>query len=140
MRCRTILNSLKKHLFFVSLILVANNFAFGQIDVAITEAVALPTKENPNHWQVFVGFDKAFDLPPSITDVENPEKNPIKNPKNFYLVEIETGHRIEVIYTYFDSSRFYTPAGGLNGIRFPSSVTVYLDPSIRLDSAATSIE
>jgi hypothetical protein len=105
---------------------------FAQVDVKIDIAEAVPTKENPNHWQIFVGFDTGFDIPTLLRDVEAPSKNPVKDVRNFYLMDIETGQRLSVIYVYFDPTRYYT-AGTFNNSGQPGALTLYVDPSVRLD-------
>jgi len=115
------------------LLFLLNAFSFAQIDVAITEAVALPTADNENHWQILVSFNKGITIPTLLKDFENPQLNLIKNPKNFSLVEVKTGQRIEIIYIFLDTTSFYT-AGTLNNSGLPGELTIYLDPSVRLDS------
>jgi hypothetical protein len=100
--------------------------------VSISQAVALPTEGNPNHWQIFVGFSKGFDIPGNFSEVEDRDKNPIKDPRNIYLLDVNSGQRLNVIYTFFDEARFYTPAGTRNANN-PDAVTIYVDPSVRLN-------
>jgi hypothetical protein len=105
---------------------------FAQIDVSMTQAVALQTTENINKWQIFVKFNKGITIPQHFTDFNNPKINLIKDPKNYSLIEIETGQRIDVIYIFSDSTPFYT-GNNFNNAGLPGAITVFLDPSIRLD-------
>lgn len=107
--------------------------ALAQVDIQISKAVALPTAENANHWQIFVGFSNGFDIPANLKDVENPELNPIKDTRNFYLIDVDTGQRLSIIYVYFDPTQHYTPAGTLANQGRPDAVTIYVDPSVRLE-------
>ena len=105
-----------------------------QNKVSISKAVALPTQDNPNHWQILVGFTKGFDIPGKVSEVEDPRKNPIKDPRNIYLMDINSGQRLNVIYTFFDVKGFYTAAGTFDpDAGHPDAVTIYVDPSVRLD-------
>jgi len=107
---------------------------FAQNKVQISKAVALPTTDNQNHWQILVGFSKGFDIPSKLSEVEDPGKNPIKDPKNIYLLDVNSGQRLNIIYTYFDVTGFYTPGGTLDPkAGHPDAVTIFVDPSLRLD-------
>ncbi len=105
---------------------------FAQIDVSMTQAVALPTTENKNKWQIFVKFNKGINIPQNLRDFNNPKVNLIKDPKNYSLIEIETGQKIDIIYIFSDSSPFYT-GSNFNNAGLPGAITVFLDPSVRLD-------
>ena len=50
-------------LLFVGIAFSINTNVFAQIDVTMKEAVALPTDENTNRWQIFVKFDKGITIP-----------------------------------------------------------------------------
>src|SRR5258705_7003913 len=91
-------------------LLLLSMTCLAQNKVSISKAVALPTKENPNHWQILVGFSAGFDVPVSISQVEDPGKCPIKNPRNFYLFDVDFGQKLSIIYSYLDTGAFYTPA------------------------------
>lgn len=105
-----------------------------QNKVSISKAIALPTRENPNHWQLLIGFNAGFDVPALLSDVEDPKKSAIKNPGNFYLFDVDTGQKLSVIYIFFDTSVFFTGGRFNPNAGHPDSVTVYLDPSVRLDA------
>lgn len=104
-----------------------------QVEIQISKAVAFQTTGNPNHWQIAVGFSDSFDLPANLRDVESPKLNPIKDTRNFYLIDIDTGQRLSIIYIYFDPSPWYLATGTLNpAAGLPDAITIYVDPSIRL--------
>ena len=106
---------------------------FAQNNVTISKAVALPTDENPNHWQIFVGFNAGFDIPSSLSEVEDPRKSLIKDPRNFYLLDVDSGQRLSVIYSYFDTTGFYKGGTLDPNAGHPDALTIYVDPSVRLD-------
>jgi hypothetical protein len=121
-------------LFIVMILILVGLDCRAQNKVSISKAVALPTDENPNHWQIFVGFNKGFDIPRKSKEVEDPKKNPIKNPRNFYLFDVNSGQRMNVIYIDFDAKSFYDGAGDFDPkAGHPDAITVYVDPSVRLD-------
>lgn len=120
--------------FVIMVLLLLSVPSLAQNQVSITRAVALPTTNNPNHWQIFVGFDTGFDIPSTVNEVEDPRKDPIKSPRNFYLFDVDASQRIGIIYIYFDVTPFYTNSGSLNpNAGHPDAVTIYVDPSVRLD-------
>src|SRR5438874_12391250 len=88
-------------------LLLLSASVFSQVQIQISKAVAFQTTGNPNHWQIAVGFSDSFDLPANVRDVENPKQDPIKDPRNFYLIDIDTGQRLGILYVYFDASPFY---------------------------------
>ena len=116
----------------ITLILFSSVVIYAANKVSISQAMALPTKDNPNHWQIFVGFSAGFDIPRSLNDVEDPNKTPIKKPGNFYLFDIDSAQRVSIVYVYFDSGPFYT-AGTFNGSGHPDAITIFVDPAFRLD-------
>jgi hypothetical protein len=118
----------------VVVLLLLSAPSLAQIDVEISQATALPTQKNSNHWQIFVGFNKPYDLPAARSDVENPARTSIKDPGNFHLIDVDTGQRISIIYVYFNADKLYTTAGALNpNATHPGAVTIYVDPSVRLE-------
>lgn len=125
-----------KRLIFGQTFVILTLFAFYCADVMaqdaiISSATALPTTANPNHWQIYVGFDKDIDIPGTLRELET---SPIKNTKNFHILEIETGQRISVLYVALDNATYYDSAGNLiSAAGKPGEITVFLDPSIRLN-------
>ncbi|MDQ1639081.1 MAG: hypothetical protein QOF62_2420 [Pyrinomonadaceae bacterium] len=127
-------NRLVKQLPLAAIVLLLFSVAgFAQNKVSISKAIALPTDENPNHWQLLIGFNAGFDVPVSLSDLEDPKKSPIKNPANFYLLDVGTGQRLGVVYIFFDTNGFYAGRTLNPSAGHPDAVTVYLDPSVRLD-------
>ncbi len=119
-------------LFFVGFLFLMNINIIAQVEVNITDATAFPTVGNTNKWQISVGFDTDIDLPQSLSDIDNLKLNLIKNPKNFSLIEVESGQKIEIIYIFIDTTRYYNAAGQLKNDPH-GVITIFLDPSIRLD-------
>lgn len=105
---------------------------FAQVNVDILDALAVPTKENENKWQIYVEFTKDIALPQSINDIDNFKLNPIKDPKNYSLIDVQSGQKIEIIYIFIDKTRFY-PSGTLNNSNPHSNITIFPDPSVRFD-------
>lgn len=129
---RTSFNAIIKLTAVITLLLVSFVVVQAANKVSISQAMALPTKDNPNHWQIFVGFSAGFDIPDSLDDVEDPSKTSIKKTGNFYLFDVDSAQRVSIVFVYFDAAPFYT-SRKFNGSGHPDAVTLYIDPGFRLD-------
>ena len=93
--------------------------------VALTSAVAQPTRGNINHWQIEVVLGASVDVPNTLAKYDNPSENPARNPANYSLIDVDNGQRINVVFV--NLIPFARAAGSP-----PNAMTLYLDPSVRL--------
>lgn len=95
--------------------------------VIINAAVAQPTLNNSDHWQISVQLGASFDVPTtSISAYEDPSKNPAKNPASYRLIDVDNGQRIDIVH--IDLPPFSSVSAG----NLPFALVLYLDPSVRL--------
>lgn len=119
------------HIVLFTIICLFSSLSLMAQDAAITSLTALPTANNPNHWQLFVGFNKDIDIPNRLRDLET---SPIKKTGNFHLIEIETGQRVAILYIAIDNATYYDNAGQLRpAAGKPGEINVFVDPSVRLN-------
>jgi len=122
-RCEA--RSLLRHLTLAAFtVLFLGTPVFAQ--VLIKSAVAQPTRDNPNHWQISVILSESFVVPnTSVEEFEDPSKNPAKNPANYYLLDVKNGERINVVHV--DLGLFSRVAANP-----PFAAVLFVDPSVRL--------
>jgi hypothetical protein len=119
-------------LFGLLLFLNISGAAQASIEVQMTVANAFQTAGNQNHWQISVGFDKSISLPKKEADFDNPELNPAKNPKNYSLIDVKNGQKIDITFIEIEKDEFYEQGELDANAGLPGELIVFIDPSARL--------
>ncbi|HEX7176193.1 MAG TPA: hypothetical protein VF240_13105 [Pyrinomonadaceae bacterium] len=107
------------------------------VPVTIELAQALLDRDGSGRRILSVTFSESFDLSlPTNTPLDplnvdpvvranlnlDLERNPVKDPSNYHLLDVRNSRRIPIVYVYFRTDRLT-----------PNAVTLTVDPSVRLD-------
>lgn len=104
------------------------------VPVSIDLAQALFDRDGSGRRIISVVFSSSYDLSLPINTPLSPNnaasanldldlaRNPVKDPSNYYLLDVRHSRRIPIVYVYFNTGR-----------ATPNTVTLTVDPAVRLD-------